>query len=215
MMGIRFKRFAFLVFIFSAAHGQSTPTQSTTNPNPVPSLQEFFQDLVKHYDPSSLPKQEDLLRVTDQIRSERPADIAAALPAIFTALAHPDNDVKRYAAAALYSITLRPDRVELLKDHIEQIDAMFDLSDERLQAVPTLLYMNWKPMPPEVVPALVSFLRRTDRDPTAQASAVFTLVKLAPDKPEVVAANRRFPVAAPGQQKQNQCVACFGRQSRR
>jgi HEAT repeat protein len=39
---------------------------------------------------------------------------------------------------------------------------------------------------------LLTFLKRTDRDPRAQGSAVFALIRIAPDKPEVVAAIEEF-----------------------
>jgi len=160
---------------------------------PVPSLQQFFQRLVNDYDPSSLPKYEDVLKVVDQISHARPEDITKALPAILTALAHPDDNLKRDAALAFFAISQRPDSAALLKDQIKRISLMFDLSDPQLQGVPTVIFLNLKPVPPpEVLPYLLTFLKRTDRDPRAQGSAVFALIRIAPDKPEVVAAIEEF-----------------------
>jgi HEAT repeat protein len=167
--------------------------QSTRNTQAAPSLQEFFQALVQHYDPSSLPRYEDVLKVIDQIPSASSEDVSKALPAIFVALMHPDDNVKIDAAFALSIIGRRPDSAELLKDHIITIGNLFDLSDPRLQATPTLVFLNLKPKPPpEVVPLLLTFLKRTDRDQKAQGSAVLTLVRLAPEKPEVISAIREF-----------------------
>src|SRR6267378_3211750 len=85
------------------------------------SLQQFFQILVGHYDPSSLPKLEDVMKVTNQIDGARSEEITRALPAIFAALAHQDDTVKAYAATALFAVSQRPDSAALLKSQIDVI----------------------------------------------------------------------------------------------
>jgi hypothetical protein len=40
-----------------------------------PSVHDFFKALVEHYDPSSLPTNEDVLKVTDQIAGARSGDV--------------------------------------------------------------------------------------------------------------------------------------------
>ena len=50
-----------------------------------------------------------------------------------------------------------------------------------------------KPAPPaEVLPALLAFVGRTDRDTGVQARAVWFLLKLAPDNPEVLTGAEQF-----------------------
>lgn len=167
--------------------------QSHRDVRAAPTLREFFRELVENYRPSLLPNHEDLLKVTDQVAGARPEDISGALPAIFTALAHQDDDVKIYAASALFAISRRFDSADLLRGHINAIGRLLDVSDPRLQATPPLIFASLKPTPPpEVLPLLVAFLRRTDRDPQAQGGAVFTLVRLAPEKQEVVTAIQKF-----------------------
>ena len=182
-------------FLFTIAAMQIyvRQTQASANGQAAPSLQEFFQGLVQHYNPNSLPKYEDVLKVVDPIAGARHEDIANALPSLFVALAYPDDEVKIDAAFALTVISRRPDSAELLKSDIKNISTLFDSSDSRLQATPTLVFLNLKPAPlPEVLPPLLAFLERIDGDPQAQGSAVFTLVRLAPENPEVIAAIQEF-----------------------
>ena len=192
MKSIRFICLTSLVFSFWAVHVQFTAAQSTFSAQPLPSLDNFFETLVQHYDPSSLPKYDDVLKVVDQIPGTRAEAITKAIPAIFRALSHPDENVATDAAFALTVICYRPDCGMLLKDRIREISTMFDSLNPRLQGIPAVIFSNMKPLPPEGLRALVSFLRRTDRDQVAQAGAVFALVRLAPDKPEVMAAIQEF-----------------------
>ena len=156
-------------------------------------LQRFYTDLVQHYDPSKLPKLEDLLKVTDRIAGARAEDITRALPAIFLALAHQDDNVRSYAGFALWAISRRADGTQLLAEYVPDIGVLFESSNPRLQAIPTMIFLNLiSPQPPKVVPLLLAFLKRSDRDPTAQAGAIFALVRLAPENLQVVAAIREF-----------------------
>lgn len=157
------------------------------------SLQQFFEKLVDHYDPTALPKYDELLRVTDQIAA-RPADeISKALPAVLGALAHPDLNVKIDAAFALSVIGRRPDSAELLRHSLHAIGGLCDLADARLQATPPLIFSELQPSPPsDVIPILLAFLKRTDRNLRAQASAATLLLHLAHDDKSVVAAVRGY-----------------------
>ncbi len=193
MTGGRLASVRWFLLIIAAIQVCYLQAQSAPNAQPAPSVREFFQALVEHYSPSSLPKYEDVLRVVDQIAGAHPEDISNALPAIFTALAHPDDNVKIDAAFALTAIGRRPDSAKLLRNYIGAISDLFNLSDPRLQATPTLIFPGLRPAPPpEVLPLLVTFLKRTDRDPKTQAAAIFALVRIAPEKPEVAAAIQEF-----------------------
>ena len=187
MIGMRFTRSASTFFI-AATFMLSLDVAASEGA----ALQEFFQALVQHYDPSSLPKYEDLLKVTDQIASARAEDVAKALPTIFLALAHQDDNVKIDAAFALTVISRRADSAQLLRKYLADLGVLFDSPDPRLQSTPPLIFLNLKPPPPEVLEPLLSFLKRTDRDPQAQGSAIFTLVRLSPTKQEVAAAVQEF-----------------------
>src|SRR4051812_39814363 len=86
-----------------------------------PSVREFYETLVAHYDPVSIPTFETVKQVTDQLSGARPEEINKALPAISAALASPEKIVKDYAMTALYMIAQRPDSAMLLKDHVDPI----------------------------------------------------------------------------------------------
>jgi HEAT repeat protein len=164
---------------------------------PAQTLQQFFQTLVDHYDPSSLPKYENLRRVELQIEGLRPEDITKALPAIFAAWAHPDDMVKGYAASAFYGIALRPDSAALLRSHVDTIGRYLTTPtvtrpETRATSIVILGSLNPTP-PPEVVPIFLNFLKRTDAEAQAQgAGVIFYLAHIAPENPEVLAAIQEF-----------------------
>ncbi len=159
-----------------------------------PSLQRYFADLVQNYNPESTPTFDDLLKVQDRIGSMQPAEISAAMPSILTALTHPDDTIKSYALAALFALGLRPDSAALLKDYIKPIaDFMNNSTNGRLEGASTQILGMLKPQPPpEVEQVLLAFLRSTDRDLRAQSSAIFFLVRIAPDDIEVIDATKEF-----------------------
>ncbi len=174
---------AVLVYVRAQTHAQTPP------------LQTFFQALVDHYDPSSLPKLEDVMKVTNQIPGARPEEITRALPAIFAALAHQDETVKAYASTGLFEIARRPDSAELLRSHVDVIgqDLLTSPKPETRAGEMIILGMLQPTPPPEVLPIFMTFLKRTDADARAQGSAIiFELVHIAPENPEVIAAIREF-----------------------
>jgi HEAT repeat protein len=157
----------------------------------TPSIQSYFQVLVDHYDPASLPKFEDVAKVTDRIAGASPQEITSALPAIFEAMAHHDDTVKAYAATALFAIAQRPDSAALLGSRVGVIGHdLLTAPRPETRAGEIIILGTLKPAPPpEVVPIFLTFLKRTDTDAQAQASGVvFELVQIAPEKPEVLAA---------------------------
>ena len=189
MIGIRFTKTASAILIGAIVMCCITASGVASA---VPSLQQYFQALVQHYDPSSLPKYEDLLKVTDQIATARAEDVAVALPAIFLTLAHQDDNLKIDAAFALTVISRRVDSAQLLGKYVAKLSGLFDSSDSRLQSTPPLIFLNLKPPPSEVLEPVLSFVKRTDRDPQAQGSAIFTLIRLAPNEREVAAVVQEF-----------------------
>lgn len=157
------------------------------------SLQLFFRALVARYNPSELPQHKELLAVENKIPSAAAEDIAAALPDVIVAMKHPDERVKLYAASALFAVSLRTDSSELLRSYAPEILAMLDMEDARLQGTPMMVFANMKPAPPrEIVPPLVSFLRKQNRDERAQASAVSIIVRAAPEDSAVSEVTAQF-----------------------
>jgi hypothetical protein len=189
MTSIRFAKSGCFLFIAAVlayyAHAQTAQT---------PSVQEFYQTLVDHYDPSSPPPLATVERVTNQIAGARPDEINKMLPAVFAALAHQDETVKHYALTALYMIALRPDGAPLLRSHIKAIGNILTSPIPETRAGAILVIGTLKPVPPpEVVPIFLAFLKRTDTEAQAQGSSViFELLHIAPENPEVIAAVREF-----------------------
>ncbi|MDQ1407035.1 MAG: hypothetical protein QOG55_2664 [Acidobacteriaceae bacterium] len=161
----------------------------------TPSIQSYFQVLVDHYDPASLPKFEDVAKVSNRIAGASPQEISSALPAIFEAMAHHDDTVKAYAATALFAIAQRSDSAALLRSRVGVIGHdLLTAPRPETRAGEIIILGTLKPAPPpEVVPIFLTFLKRTDTDAQAQASGVvFELVQIAPEKPEVLAAILEF-----------------------
>ncbi len=178
-----------LLLLMAEVPRHSVCAQSNPNSKSVPSLQAFFQGLVDRYNPSSLPKYEDVLKVIDQIQTARADDIVRGLPAVFTALAHPDVSVKVDAAFALWAISRRGDGTGLLAKRIPDIAGVLNESDGRLQGFALAVFENFRPPPVrEILPALLAFLNRTDRDSRQQAAAVWYLARNVPDNAEEVVA---------------------------
>ncbi len=156
-----------------------------------PTPEQFFQRLIER--PFPLPSHEELLRVQYQLAGAPAEDVAGTLPAIMQALSHPSNDVRIYAAAALFAVSRRADSANLLRSYIRPISDPFDSDDARLQSTPALIFINLRPQPPpEVVEPLLMYVKRTDPDASAQAGALGTLADLSPENPEVVEAIRAF-----------------------
>jgi HEAT repeats len=161
-------------------------SQANLHEQTPPTLDAFFQEVLGG--PSTLPKFDDLHRVTLRIAGMRPEDIKRALPAVFAALARQDEQVKAYACAALFAIADRPDGAELLKDRIGAIGQDLLLTkDANIQAGEIAILGSVKPSPsPEVVAMLLDFLKRPDVQAQA-AGAIFELIHVAPDDPRVIA----------------------------
>ena len=132
------------------------------------------------------------MKVTEQIGGARPEEISQALPSVFAALAHQDDEVKLLAAVAVADIGLRPDSAGLLNNYINGIGNLLNSPNDRLQGAAVLILGTLKPAPPpKVWPLLVTYLNRTDRNKRMQAAAVFYLARH-PEKPEVLEAIRQF-----------------------
>jgi HEAT repeat protein len=178
---------AFIFIITVAALAYCVHAQS-------PSVQAFFQRLVDHYDPASMPTEDNFMRVIHQIEGASTQEITKALPAIFAALAHPDETVKHHACTALFEIARRRDGAALLRNHVDDIGHVLlnsPIPETRAGAVIILGTLN--PPLPEVVPIFLAFLKRTDADAQAQGSGViFHLVQIAPDDPKVIAEIQEF-----------------------
>jgi HEAT repeat protein len=187
MTATRLARLGCLLVVIATTHAQTAQR--------TPSIQEFYQTLLDHYEPSSPYNLPAVIKVTNQIAGARPEEINKALPAILAALAHQDKKLKDAASTALYMIAQRPDGATLLKSHIDAIgNELLNSPIPETRTGAMIILGSLKPVPPrEVVPIFLAFLKRTDPESEAQGSgAIFQLVRIAPEDPEVVAAVREF-----------------------
>lgn len=161
---------------------------------PSLSLQEFFRGLVDHYDASAPPGVDDVPKVAERISGARPRDVSEALPAILTALGHPDRNVRIHAIDALFAISQRQDSAVLIKPHLDAILSLLSSPDQSFVRGGFMILEGLRPVPPpEIVPPIVAYLRRTDPGlAPSQTSAVFLLLQDAPENPEVIAAIEEF-----------------------
>lgn len=162
-----------------------TVVTKATNAQNSPSLRDSFRNLVEHYN-ATVPNGDELLKVSDKVGSASPGEISDALPSIMSALKHREDAIKLDGIAILMAISYRHDSSELLKGYVSDIGRLLDSQNDRLQGITVLTFSYLKPEPPpEVAPPLLSFVRRTDRDPIAQADAFSLLLRMAPDNPDL------------------------------
>jgi len=169
--------------------------QSQPNVPSVPTLQEFFERLVGQSNASSPLKNDDLLKVIDTIAGISAEEVKKSLPAIFAALAHPDDEVKKDAVFALWAVARRPDGADLLKSRIDAIgQSLLSSANPDIRAGEIVTLGSLKPVPlPEVLPVFLTFLKRPDPEAQTQGTGVvFELVHIAPENAEVVAAIQQF-----------------------
>jgi hypothetical protein len=153
----------------------------------------LFQDLYEgSIDPTSVTH-EDLLAAQRELRSAGTADAVVAVKWVSGCLRRPETTVKLFAIAGLYSISERDDSAELLSGHIKELITLFDESDHRLQAGPAWIFANLKPsIPKDAIEQLIVFVKRTDRDDSAQAVAVSALLKSASLSSDIVPSVQEF-----------------------
>jgi HEAT repeat protein len=176
-----------LAAVLAPAQAQTHASESTLSP------QVFFESLVRNYDPANPPEFDSLLKVQHEIEEMPSGEVAQAMPSIFAALSHRDDNVKTLAVAALFSIALRSDSATLLNSHIDAIGALLGMPSPRLQGSAVHILSMQRPRPgPEIVPLLLGFLAQTDRDPIAHADAVLALLQVAPANKDVLSEAYKF-----------------------
>lgn len=150
------------------------------------SLQGFFQDLLQNYQSSGLPKPETFQKVDELIAGMSSREVANALPTVDLALKHPDEKVRGEAAAAFWAVSLRPDGAELVRPYIGDIGSLFSTSSDQLHYLAAMTLVRLGQAPPEALLPMLSFIKGTDTAPTGQICAFATLLRLAPDNPQVI-----------------------------
>jgi hypothetical protein len=121
---------------------------------------------------------EETSRLNKQITAASPEDIVQALPLMLgVALSGKDDALRRYGVMGLLAVSLRLDGVALLNEHLPAIASLLDSHDAPIQrmAVVMISTAESRQRTPAPLQALTAFLKRTDRDLQAQASAVSVL----------------------------------------
>ena len=142
---------------------------------------EFFQQLANN---KVRPQYEQLLQAVDQIPNLNKAEAQDVAAAVFTALKN-DGEASVQAALGLYTLALRPDSGELLKERLPEIGALLTRTDSRLKATATVVFLSMNPRPVSVaIPLLSNFILKSG-SPSEKVDATFALVRMAPASPEI------------------------------
>ncbi|HEY6770652.1 MAG TPA: HEAT repeat domain-containing protein [Candidatus Sulfotelmatobacter sp.] len=135
------------------------------------------------------------MRAVNQIGRMSSAEVANALPSIISAFEFKDDTVKGYAALAMFAIGQRPDGATLLRPDVQTIGRGLESPNVHLQGatLQLLAMLMLKPEPQsEAASLLQAFVKRTDRNPIAQADAMSFLLRLAPDNPDLTPTLQKF-----------------------
>jgi len=180
---------AIVLWASQALCAQAQPQTKTT----IPSLTEFFQNLVQRYDPKSLPTTSELLQVTRPVSKADTREITKALPWISDAIHHQDETVEADGAYALLAISYRSDATDLLNGQHEVFDRLLNTGPARFQLGTITILSNLRTGPTSpLFPELLKFVKQTDRDPQAQVQGVFVLAKYSPNDTEALSTIRAF-----------------------
>lgn len=170
-----------LSYASTTVHSQTTAPHSKG----VEPLESVFQASVAKAKDHFESVDRNVLELNDRITAAGSEEIHTALPSILTTLKSPDKEVKRLATVALMTISLRTDGGRILGSHVSEISGLFNSPEYYFQRGAAVILGVLRPSPPpEAIPALVSFLERTDRDLPAQRSALATLARFGGENPQ-------------------------------
>ena len=137
---------------------------------------------------------EDMKAVATWVNATESTQLAAVLNANVAGLSATDTETEICSAHVLLDVALRQDSAALLRPRVQDIGAILNNSpNPRLQRSMGIILTVLRPQPPpEVIPPLLQFLNRQDRDVTLQAAAVAPLVRIAGLDSAVAAAVMQF-----------------------
>ena len=161
--------------------------------NAAPSPEQFFRTLAQYSNSAPMPSHDEVLRAVDQIPGLGASEARTAVVQVMAALANSNDQVKKYAALALTVVGDRQDGQELLGPHVNRIAGLLNEGNDRLQVGGVyILAMLERSRSSEIIPLLVKFIRRPDRDLHAEASALGLLARHARENNEAAAAVKEF-----------------------
>ena len=144
------------------------------------SLPVAFQNLISGHSRAAT-YEDNALKVADLVPTASQEEVSRTLPEIQIAISQQDETIKKFGAYILTIISFRSDSSHLLGDHVQEIAPLLNEKDAHLQQEAVLVLGGMKPISPRtVVPPLLDFVHRTDRDPIAQVNALSDLLRLAP-----------------------------------
>ena len=191
------------VLVCIAALGLRTVCGQTS-----PGLQGWFQALMQGPALVAKPSQDELSALQKRVSAADPDEVHGAIPWMIGALRLNDGGKEHYAFFGLLAAALRSDGPTLLKDRMGDVVSLLTSPGTLAQrgAVFVLGSIQQRQLAP--VPglsqALVSFVKRTDRDLQAQVSAVAFLLSRSGNGDArrgrgllVPGPRRRFPHSSP------------------
>lgn len=146
------------------------------------SLQGTFQSLAEGTTHPAKPAPQELSAISRQATAANPEEIRASLPWIMVALNAGDEAKSKYGLFALIAVGVRSDAPTLLAGREGDLASLLSLPGPLSQraCVAVLGFLqDRRPAPlPGLRETLEAFVKRTDRDPEAQVSALaFLLTK--------------------------------------
>jgi hypothetical protein len=153
-------------------------------------LKAFFTDIGRKPGLASSLTYDELLKPIDEIASDSPETIEAALHVIVEDLKHEDDQVAVDAAFAIVTIARRPDGTTLLAPYIQEIGGLLKRSDTRLHASAIFALTLMFPPAPEATGMLTRFI---SANPDAEATPAAAQAALQMSRtPETMAAVRKY-----------------------
>jgi hypothetical protein len=129
-------------------------------------------------------------RLETAMKVASPADIAAALPLIFSALSSADGDVRTEGAGGLLDVGRRPDGVALLTPGLPKIYEMIGNPKLNQLAIPVLDEL--RPAPPEALRVVAEYMGRLGPSDPVQPLVAQVLIRNAHGDDQILDAILQF-----------------------
>jgi HEAT repeat protein len=186
-------RFLRLLCTLSLSLSAPLFAQTQTPPSSLPSL---LSEVVSRANSGNNSSAFDaVMQLAEAIGKAPLSDIKEVLPEILNAMDDKKPAVRTLALTALVAVENRPsnDALPLLEPELPRIAAHLTDEDHSIRSATTTVLGGFLNKPPDTIfPPLIAYLSRPDAISTVGSSVVFDLVRLGPQRPDVIAAVTAF-----------------------